>query len=52
MAILDIFKTNAVTKEMYEKLRKEVDWERQHPDGEALRVAAFDDSGNFCVADI
>ena len=49
MAILGIFKTNAVTKQMYEKLRKEVDWEHQHPDGEALHVAAFDDSGNFCV---
>ena len=38
MAILGIFKTNAVTKQMYEELRKEVDWERQHPDGEALHV--------------
>jgi hypothetical protein len=33
MAILGIFKTNAVTKEMYEELRKEVDLERQHPEG-------------------
>ena len=52
MAILGIFKTNAVTKQMYEELRKEVGWERQHPDGESLHVAAFDDSGNFCAADI
>ena len=37
---------------MYEELRKEVDWEHQHPDGEALHVVAFDDSGNFCVVDI
>lgn len=52
MAILAIFKTNAITKETYEELRKEIDWERQHPDGETLHVAAFDDSGKFCVADI
>jgi hypothetical protein len=37
---------------MYEELRKEVDWEHQRPDGEAPHGAAFDDSGNFCVADI
>lgn len=37
---------------MNEELRKELDWEHQHPDGEALHVAAFDDSGNCCVADI
>jgi hypothetical protein len=52
MAILAIFKTNKITKEMYETLRKEVDWEHQHPDGAALHAAAFDNSGNFCVADI
>jgi hypothetical protein len=52
MAILGIFKTNAVTNQMYEELRKEVDWVHQHPDGEALHVAAFNDSGTFCVADI
>jgi hypothetical protein len=37
---------------MYEALRKEVDWEHQHPDGAVLHSAAFDDSGNFNVADI
>jgi hypothetical protein len=52
MAILAIFKTNNITKEMYETLRKEVDWEHQHPDGALFHAGAFDDSGNFCVADI
>ncbi len=48
MAILGIFKTD-----MYEELRKEVDWEHKHPDGAVLHAAAFSDSGNnFCVADI
>ena len=45
MAILAIFKTNEVTKEMYAELRKEVD-------GAIFHAGAFDDSGNFCVADI
>ena len=52
MTILAIFKANGITKEMYETLRKEVDWEHQHPDGAVLHAAAFDNSGNFCVADI
>ena len=52
MAILAIFIANGIIKEMYEALRKEVDWEHQHPDGAVLHAGAFDDSGNFCVADI
>jgi hypothetical protein len=52
MAILGIFKANNITKEMYETLRKEVDWEHQHPDGALFHAGAFDDSGNFCVTDI
>jgi hypothetical protein len=41
-------KTND-NKEMYEALRKEVDWEQhQHPDGVVLHAAASDNSGaNF-----
>jgi hypothetical protein len=33
MAILGIFKTNKITKEMYEELRKEVNWEHKYPEG-------------------
>jgi hypothetical protein len=33
MAILAIFTGNNVTKQMYEALRKEVDWEHNHPAG-------------------
>jgi hypothetical protein len=32
---------------MYETLRKEVDWEHNHPAGLMLHSAAFDDSGNI-----
>jgi hypothetical protein len=52
MTILAIFKTNAITKQMYEELRREVNWENEHPDGALIHAGAFDDSGNFCVADI
>ena len=52
MTILAIFKANGITKEMYETLRKEVDWQHQHPDGALFHAGAFDNTGNFCVADI
>jgi hypothetical protein len=53
MAILAIFTGNNITKQMYETLRKEVDWEHNHPGGLILHSAAFDNSGNNVrVADI
>jgi hypothetical protein len=53
MAILAIFTGNNITKQMYETLRKEVDWEHNHPAGLVLHSAAFDNSGNNVrVADI
>ena len=40
------FKTDTVTNQMYEELRKEVDWEHKHPEGGAvLHEEAFSDSG-------
>jgi precorrin-4 methylase len=51
--ILAIFTGNNVTKQMYETLRKEVDWEHNHPAGVILHAAGFDESGNNVrVADI
>jgi hypothetical protein len=53
MAILAIFTGNNITKQMYESLRKQVDWEHKHPTGGIFHAAAFDDSGNnIRVADI
>jgi hypothetical protein len=53
MAILVIFTGNNVTKQMYETLRKEVDWEHNHPAGVIFHAAGFDESGNNVrVADI
>jgi hypothetical protein len=53
MAILAIFNGDGFTKQKYEQLRKEVDWEHKHPMGAILHVAGLDDSGNnIRVADV
>lgn len=53
MAILAIFNVNGMTKQKYEQMRKEVDWEHNHPMGVILHSAGYDDSGNTLhVADI
>jgi hypothetical protein len=53
MAILAIVTGDGFTKQMYEQLRKEVDWEHKHPTGVIFHAASFDDSGNnIHVADI
>jgi hypothetical protein len=52
MAILAIFSGNGFTKQVYEELRKEVDWERQHPKGAIVHAASLDDSGNIRIADV
>jgi hypothetical protein len=53
MTILSILTGNNITKHMYEAVRKEVDWEHNHPEGLVLHAAGFDDSGNnIRVADI
>ena len=53
MAILAIFTGNNITKEMYESLRKEVDWEHNHPPGGIFHAAGLDNSGNnIRVADV
>jgi hypothetical protein len=38
MSILAIFTGNNVTKQMYEALRKEVNWEQDHPAGVILHM--------------
>jgi hypothetical protein len=52
MAILAIFTGEGFTKQMYEELRKEVDWEHNRPRGVILHAASFDNSGNIRAADI
>ena len=53
MPVLVIFKGNNITKEMYENVRKEVDWEHNPPIGLILHSSAVDESGNLTnVVDI
>jgi hypothetical protein len=40
------------TKDMYENVRKEVNWEGNPPAGVIFHAASFDDSGNFCLAEV
>jgi hypothetical protein len=52
MAILAIFTGTGITKQMYEDLRKDVQWEQNKPQGAVFHVASTDDSGNIHVADL
>ena len=50
---MGIFKVDGITRQMYETLRKDVDWEHNHPKGFIFHSDAFDDSGNTLhVADV
>ena len=42
LPILVIFTGNNITKQMYESLRKEIDWEHNPPKGLIFHSAAFD----------
>lgn len=52
MAILALFVGRGWTKEMYESLRSEVKWERDHAPGGIFHAAGFDANGVFHVTDI
>jgi hypothetical protein len=52
MAILAMFSGDGFTKQVYEELRKEVDWEHKHPKGVIFHAAGLDDSGNIRIADV
>jgi hypothetical protein len=46
MAILAIVTGDGFSKQMYEQLRKDVDWEHKHPTGVIFHAASFDNTGN------
>lgn len=52
MATLALVYIKGLKKDMYEKLRKEVDWEHKQPGGLLFHSAAFDDDGDIHVADL
>ena len=51
MAVVALF-TGKITKEQYDLLRREVDWENKHPAGAVFHAASFDEAGNVHVADV
>ena len=51
MPVLALF-NGKLTKEQYDILRAEVDWENKHPAGGVFHAASFDDDGNVHVADV
>ena len=52
MAILAIFHGKGITKAMYDALRPEVNWEKNHPAGGLFHACGFDDQGDLHVADV
>ena len=52
MPILAIFTGKGLTKQMYESMRPEVNWETTHPPGIFLHACAFDDAGDIHVVDV
>ncbi len=51
MPVLAIF-SGKLTKEQYNVLRRDVDWENKQPLGGVFHAASFDDAGNVHVADV
>lgn len=43
--IVMLMQWTGVTKELYEKVRKQVNWEGEVPKGAVLHIAAFDEKG-------
>jgi hypothetical protein len=52
MTILAIHTGDDMTKDMYENVRREVNWEGSPPPGAIFHAAYFDNSGNFYVAEV
>lgn len=52
MAIMCIFTGKGFTQQMYEQIRKDIDWEHNHPRGEIFHAVGFDKSGDIHVTDI
>lgn len=52
MAIMCIFTGKGFTQQMYEQIRKDIDWEHDHPRGEIFHAVGSDKSGDIHVTDI
>jgi hypothetical protein len=51
MAVLMIMTWPEATREIYEKMRTEVDWVGMRPNGANLHVSGFDEAGGLHVVD-
>ncbi|HEX5183148.1 MAG TPA: hypothetical protein VFW19_08360 [Allosphingosinicella sp.] len=53
MAILAMFTGDGtLTADGYDKLREELHWHEQHPQGGIVHIASFDETGAIHVADV
>ena len=52
MAIIAIFTGKGFTQEMYDKLRKEVNWENEKIDGWISHTVGFDESGELHMVNV
>ena len=52
MAILAIFTGRKITKQMYDRLAEEVNWEGDMPPGLAFHAGSTDESGSIRCAEI
>ena len=52
MSIIATFTGNGFTKDMYERLRQEVRWETDPPDGWIMHAVRFDESGELHMVNI
>jgi len=52
MPILAIFYGPGIQQDHYEALRREIGWERRHPDGGIFHAASFDEAGDAHVVDV
>jgi hypothetical protein len=50
MAILGIFTGDGFTKQIYEELKKAIDWDNNHPTGIIFHATGFDNLGNLRAA--
>jgi hypothetical protein len=51
MAVLCILSGEGFTKEQYEEIKKEVDWEHNQPKGEIFHAIGFGNSGTYHVVE-
>ncbi len=51
MAVLVFVNWPGATRELYEKIRAEVDWAGMRPSGANLHMSSFDDAGGLHVVD-